>query len=168
MTNGFTNTLLAVVALAALILAVSVFTSTGAVQCPDGILTSIVEVGGQQVQVEIANTNASRYQGMSGREGFRDGWGMLFVYPTEQPRTFCMRNCLVDIDILFLDQHGVIVALHEMKREIIDDPRRLYPSDKPAMYALELRAGTISQLNLQPGMSVVLHNVPPPHTAEYE
>ncbi len=144
MSTGFANTLLVVVALTALAF-IGRITGPGAVQAPDASLTPVAIVAGEAFRLEIAVTNANRFRGMSGHEKFHDGWGMLFVYPTEQPRAFCMRDCLIDIDILFLDQHGVIVALHEMKREIIDDPQRLYPSEKPAMYALELRAGTIKQ-----------------------
>ena len=158
------NTLIAL----ATLFAFSIVLSLYVLSKPVAPTTGFADVGGEVFKVEILASAAGRYHGMSGRETLPANRGMLFVYPDEQLRDFCMRGCLIDIDILFLNRAGEIVALHEMKCEIPDDPQRLYSSDKPAMYALELQAGTIQRLNLQPGMSVLLRDVPPPHTAEYE
>ncbi len=171
MSKSFANTLLVIVALAALFVVFFFYLSVGASYAPDTALAraaGFTELAGEKIRLEVVATNPTRYRGMSGRDSFLDGWGMLFAYPEEQVRIFCMRDCLIDIDILFLNRAGKIVAMHEMKREGLTDPERLYSSDTPAMYALELRAGTIKRLHLKPGMTVSLHNVPPPHTAEYE
>ena len=70
-----------------------------------------------------------------------------------------MKNCLVNIDLIFLDSRGIITTLYEMK---IEEPRlpdesiweyegRLshYWSRGPARFAIELAEGSIQELGLQ-------------------
>ena len=67
------------------------------------------------------------------------GTGMLFVHPDDQIRGYWMYDCLIDIDVAFLDQKGRIVAMHRMKREA---PRRA-PSIRTCISAAssDTRAG---------------------------
>jgi uncharacterized protein len=86
---------------------------------------------------------------------------MLFVFADDAPRIFWMRDCKIDMDIVFLDRSGRVVAGHRMKAE---PPRaaheseeqygmrlRKYPSLAPARFAIELRAGSLSTLGLSVG-----------------
>ena len=62
-----------------------------------------------------------------------------------------MRDCQVDIDIVFLDLSGRVVAAHRMRAEPLRQPQeseeqylsrlRHYASNAPARFAVELRAG---------------------------
>ena len=84
---------------------------------------------------------------------------MLFIFPDSDMRSFWMANCLIDIDLIFLDTRGTITALHEMK---IEDPQEAgeselayntrlknYKSGFPARFAIELPAGSITRLQLR-------------------
>lgn len=129
---------------------------------PDpGAATVVQEVtlGDRQFQLELAADDASRIQGLSDRPSLPPNGGMLFVFPDAAVRSFVMRRCLFDIDIVFLGPNGRIVATHEMKTEPMDTPEhrlRRYSSQWPAQFAIEVPAGTIDALGLREGQAVEL------------
>jgi hypothetical protein len=119
-----------------------------------------VVVKGTTFWVEGAFDDPTRIRGLGGRASLPADGGMLFVFPHAQPMEFVMRDCLIDIDIAFMDDAGRVVATHTMTVE----PRRpaesdiayearlkRYPSRYPARFALELNAGTLARLGLNPG-----------------
>ena len=69
-----------------------------------------------------------------------------------------MANCLIDIDILFLDPRGRVTAMHHMKAEPPkgDDETQAqyearlshYWSNYPAQFAIELQAGMLEKLHV--------------------
>ncbi|MCW5757742.1 MAG: DUF192 domain-containing protein [Phycisphaeraceae bacterium] len=124
-----------------------------------------VRVKGRTFFMEIAADDATRVRGLGGRELIEDDGGMLFVFPRPRVLGFVMRDCLVPIDIAFLDQFGVVVATHEMPIE----PRQpgesaseyegrltVYSSRSAAQFALEFRAGMLRELGLERGDKVEL------------
>jgi len=124
-----------------------------------------VRINGEAFFLELANTNDKRIRGLSGREQIADDGGMLFVFPRPRVLAFVMRDCLVPIDIAFLDQFGTVTATHEMpiqpRRPGEGDQayeRRLdnYSSRAAAMFAIELRSGKLAELGLEVGDRVEL------------
>ncbi len=128
--------------------------------------TEQVAITGRTYTLEIAADPAARALGLMGRPSVAERGGMIFIFPREGYRSFWMKNCLIDIDIAFLDRRGRIVAIHRMKAE---PPRRDgetdaeyearlpgYPSRRPAQFAIELRAGSLDALTLEPGQVVTL------------
>ncbi|MEM6459992.1 MAG: DUF192 domain-containing protein [Planctomycetota bacterium] len=121
--------------------------------------TQRVEIADKTFTLELAMTRQTRYRGLSGRDHVADDGGMLFVFPNEARREFVMRDCLVPIDILFLDPTGRVMNTHAMAVEPPDTPeRRLrrYPSDGPTSLAIELAGGTVARLGVTPGDTVAL------------
>jgi uncharacterized membrane protein (UPF0127 family) len=124
-----------------------------------------VRINGQTFFLEIAADNATRVQGLGGRELIEEDGGMIFVFPRPRVLGFVMRDCLVPIDIAFLDQFGTVVATHEMPIE----PREpgesdqayearltTYSSRAAAQFAIELQAGKLRELGLERGDKVDL------------
>ena len=120
-----------------------------------------VKIEGQTFRLEPALDQPTRTRGLGGRESIDEDGGMIFVFRTAQRRYFHMKDCLVDIDIAYLDDTGRVVSVHEMEKEPPRRPdesereyiRRLqqYPSRFPCSIAIELRAGTFADLGLEPG-----------------
>ena len=125
--------------------------------------TERVVIGGHAFDLEVAADDASRERGLMNRASIDEHGGMLFIFPDKGVRkqSFWMKNCLVDIDIIYLDSKGLVTATHRMKAE---PPRRAnesdsayearmrehaYPSGYPAQFAIELRSGWLDQLNLR-------------------
>jgi uncharacterized membrane protein (UPF0127 family) len=113
-----------------------------------------IVMGGKTFNLELAVTNNQRFQGLSDRKQIAADGGMLFVFAEAEPRTFVMRKCYVPIDIIFLDPGQRIVAMHAMTVEPYNTPEnklKLYRSNWPAMYAIELAGGTLAKLKLKTG-----------------
>jgi uncharacterized membrane protein (UPF0127 family) len=91
---------------------------------------------------------------------------MLFIFPQPNLQSFWMEDCLIDIDIIFLDTQGRIVAMHKMKKAEPRQPgesqeqyeARLpkYSSKQRAQFAIELQAGSLDKLGLKNGEKITL------------
>ena len=128
--------------------------------------TEKVVIGAETFKLEIAAEPKTRTRGLMERTTIDDHGGMIFVFRKSLRRSFWMKNCLVDIDLVFLDRRGGIVALHKMKvepsrRESESEGayhRRLkrYPSHRRSQFAIELKAGSIDRLKLKRGKTIEL------------
>ncbi len=130
----------------------------------DGIMP--VEIAGKTFHLEIVADDATRERGLGGRTELDPDKGMLFSFPDAKIRYFVMRDCVIDIDIIFLDSAGRITAMHHMT---IEPPkqanesqsayeRRLtrYSSRYNAKYAIELAGGMLETLDLKEGQLIKL------------
>jgi len=131
--------------------------------CRDSVPTTHVDVaiGDRMYALELAVDDLSRARGLGGRTSVPDDGGMLFVFPEAAERTFWMKDCLTDIDIMFLGPTGRVLSTYTMTTE---PPRRSdeseaayerrltpYTSQGDAQYAIELRPGAITDLGIQVG-----------------
>ncbi len=130
--------------------------------------TTTIAIGGKSFNLECALVPAKQFKGLSDRTDIPADGGMIFVFPRAEERYFVMRDCPVDIDIIFVDAQMKITAMHEMKagpvrteaqkvkdsRGVNEEYEKLltpYHSKFPAQYALEFKGGTIKGLNLKEG-----------------
>lgn len=127
---------------------------------PSGPAVERIEVGGETFNFEVAADDPSRIRGLGGRTSLAPDEGMLFIFPDAQIRSFWMYDCVIPIDIAYLDPLGTVTAVYTMPFE---PPRgeneteaeytaRLprYPSRFPAQFVLEFPAGTIERIGLAP------------------
>lgn len=111
---------------------------------PKGTVVCFGSVG---VHAELATTNAERTQGLMGRPPLPDTAGMLFVFGSDQIRSFWMSNTPSPLSIAFLDSTKTILNIEDM------DPNTtmLHHSVGPARYALEVRRGWFAARGIRPG-----------------
>ena len=112
-------------------------------------------------QIELAFTDAEQSKGLMDRDTLAETGGMLFVSDAMTYRAFWMKGCRFDLDLIYMDAQGVIVAMHRMKmekpqqrnesEEAYYDRLPTYASGKPAQFVLELAAGQIDFLGLRVG-----------------
>ncbi len=143
---------------AALLIAVSA-TAGGCTKPASTPTRERILINAEPFELELANDDATRTYGLMGRTQIPPNGGMLFIYPDANILRFWMGDCLVDIDIIFLDPQGRVTATHQMKAEpprradetVADYRSRLatYSSVHPAQFAIELAAGSIQELNLE-------------------
>jgi uncharacterized membrane protein (UPF0127 family) len=134
-----------------------------------------VNLSGKLFVLEVAADDAVRTKGLGQREYIAPDGGMLFVFADKDYRVqnFLMRDCPVDIDIIYLDRSGHITAMHAMKKEPPRGPDegpvgdyfnpkyhgRLpqYSSKFAAQFAIELAGGSLKTLKLKEGDKVELN-----------
>jgi uncharacterized protein len=117
-----------------------------------------LQIKGVLFELELALTPEERAEGLMGREKIAKNGGMLFVFPAEPPYPtelgFWMKNCLVPIDLLFLDPSGKVVVIHEMEPPLPGVPDHelpAYRSGAPAQFAIELKGGRAAELGVAIG-----------------
>lgn len=121
-------------------------------------LTEQVVLNGHTVEMELAVTPVQRETGLMGREALADDEGMLFVMPDEDPFPaeigFWMKDCLIPIDVIFINREGIITAIHEMQPPEPGTPDHelpVYYSNGPVQFAIELRGGLAAEIGLNVG-----------------
>jgi uncharacterized membrane protein (UPF0127 family) len=99
-----------------------------------------------------AGTPEERAQGLMFVQNLRPEQAMIFVYETPQPVTMWMKNTLIPLDMLFVDEGGCVVKVHERAR----------PGDltgivggAQVVLVVELAGGTAAALGLAAGDRVV-------------
>jgi len=120
-----------------------------------------VRIAGATFDLELAADPDSRVQGLSGRTEIPEDGGMLFIFTRASRQSFVMRDCLVPIDIIFVDGSGRVTATHAMA---VEEPRRegesqlayelrlrKYSSRYAALYAIELAGGKVAELGVGEG-----------------
>ena len=120
-----------------------------------------VRIGEMTFNLELALSTERRRRGLGGRETLPADGGMLFAFPRAAQQRFWMYDCLMDIDIAYLDPIGYITAIHTMPKEAprgvdeleVDYQNRLpgYPSRYPAQFVIELAPGMFETLGLEAG-----------------
>ncbi len=118
---------------------------------------------GRPFNLELALTSGQREKGLMGRDTIAADEGMLFVYPDEEPYpaklNFWMKDCLIPIDLIFIDREGIITAVHEMKPPqpgTADEDLVVYSSKRPAQFAIEIKGGLAAELGLLVGDTIKL------------
>jgi uncharacterized membrane protein (UPF0127 family) len=99
-------------------------------------------------QVEVADTDAERAQGLMHREQMARFAGMLFVYPESGTVAFWMRNTLIPLDMLFFDGTGRLTRIHE---NAVPLDETAIPGGDDVRLVLEINGGMASQLGIELG-----------------
>jgi uncharacterized membrane protein (UPF0127 family) len=145
--------LLALAALAAL-----AAPAAGAPADPPDLGGRAVMPGGEVIHLEIADDPLERYAGLRGRARLPDDRGMLFLFHADEQHTFVMEDCLISLDLLWLDRRGRVLhvepELPPCPEEAEECPT--WTSPGPARYVLELRGGRASELGLETGSLILL------------
>lgn len=109
--------------------------------------------GSARFAVEIADTPAARNQGLMHRSSMPRFSGMLFIYEAPTQASFWMRNTLIPLDMLFVDQTGLVTHLHQNAIPLDETP--IYGGDQVLM-VLEINGGMAARLGITEG-SVLRH-----------
>jgi uncharacterized protein len=100
------------------------------------------------VNVEVADNEGERMQGLMYRYSMDENNGMFFIFEEEAPRAFWMKNTYIPLDIIYIGADNEIVSIQKYTQ-----PKSTYslPSEKPAKYVLEVNAGFSDKFGLKPG-----------------
>lgn len=104
--------------------------------------------GPVRLNVEIADDEAERNNGLMYREPLPDDRGMLFEFQEPEMASFWMRNTPSSLDIIFIGVDGRILNIVDHTTPFSDDP---VPATGLTRGVLEIRAGRAEALGIRPG-----------------
>ena len=114
--------------------------------------------GRHPVAVELARSDEEHERGLMYRRELAEDAGMLFLFPEAAPRTFWMKNTLIPLDLLFIDDAGVVAGIVRQAEPLTLTPRTPGPQVE-ARFVLEVRGGWAARHGVEPGARVRLENV---------
>ena len=120
------------------------FTKEGELEIYRGATDSLIT----RLDIEIAETDYEIQTGLMYREKMETSQAMLFVFPDVAFHSFYMKNTLIPLDIIFVDE-GLIIVNIKQNASPLDESG--IPSGLPVKYVLEVNAGLSESWGLEPG-----------------
>jgi len=103
------------------------------------------------ISMEIAKDEDSRTQGLMFRKSMPDSCGMLFVFEKMQPLSFWMKNTIMPLDIIFIDDHFKIITI---AKNTIPYSEASIPAASDGMYVVEVNAGFSDKYHIVEGNTI--------------
>jgi uncharacterized protein len=115
-------------------------------------LMIVSATGPHRFNVEVAETPGQMEQGLMFRRSLAPDAGMLFDFRKPTIATMWMRNTLIPLDMLFVDQQGLIVNIAQ---RAVPESDQTIAAAAPVRVVIELNGGTAERLGIQPGDRVL-------------
>lgn len=109
-----------------------------------------ISIGAAVFNVEIADTVASRIQGLSGRDGLASNEGMLFLFPVSMTQGFWMKGMKFPLDIIWIGDNKVVGMVLDAEPEAGPE-YTIYKSPEPVDKVLEINAGQAVRSGIRVG-----------------
>ena len=107
------------------------------------------------VQVEVAADDPTREQGLMFRDHLADDRGMIFLFPASGVYPFWMKNTIIPLDMIWIDDAKRVVTVASDVPPCKADPCPSYPMPNgpaAARYVLETAAGVAKKHRVEPGV----------------
>ncbi len=104
------------------------------------------------IKVQLADTDATREQGLSGVKFLEENSGMLFVFPNSSLYGFWMKDMNFALDIVWIDEYKQVVAIEE-NVSTSTYPSVFYPP-VAVKYVLEINSGKAKDFGLKKGVKL--------------
>tara|TARA_B100000029_G_scaffold294863_1_gene288172 strand:- start:154 stop:588 length:435 start_codon:yes stop_codon:yes gene_type:complete len=92
-------------------------------------------------EIEIRDTKEERAEGLMYREKLDEDKGMLFIFDESSKYSFWMKNTLIKLDIIWINENLEIVWIAKNVNPCEEDPCPSYMPQENAKYVLEINAG---------------------------
>jgi uncharacterized protein len=123
------------------------------------ILTVYSDKGSEtcRFDVELAVTPAEQARGLMFRKKMDDHVGMFFFFERDEVRHFWMKNTLIPLDMIFIDNKFLVVDIYRGAKPLDET---VISSRKPARFVLEVNAGKADKCRIKPGSKIKLLKTP--------
>lgn len=108
------------------------------------------------LRLEVADTSDTREKGLSYRKDIGEFDGMLFIFPELSYQTFWMKDMNFDLDMIWLDENGVVIQIDKNVKAngynyLNPDLSEKISSHSEIKYVVELNSGKSDILNIEVG-----------------
>ncbi|WP_322865943.1 DUF192 domain-containing protein [Aquicoccus sp. G2-2] len=138
----------AMTALAVVLISSGVSAAQAAETCRDDVVYLRGEFGSARFSVELATNGQERARGLMFRKQMPKSHGMLFVYGHPQRVSFWMKNTLIPLDMLFVDQHGIVQRVNRMA---MPGDLKSFFGGNDILVVLEINGGLAKAMGIGPG-----------------
>jgi uncharacterized membrane protein (UPF0127 family) len=106
--------------------------------------------------LEVANNETEKTEGLMNVTELGKHEGMLFNYTEEDLRAFWMKNTLIPLDIIFLNENREVINVETAYPEPNTSEQELkrYRSEEPAKYVIEVKAGFTENKSIKKGTEI--------------
>ena len=112
------------------------------------------------IDLELALTPQEISTGLMFRPSLPDNRGMVFLFEAPRVPGFWMKNTLIPLDLVFLDESGTVVDVIADVPPCAADPCPNYPPSSPASAVLEINAGAAATHGVEVGTTLRFERVP--------
>ncbi len=137
--------------------------AAAATPCDRGTITILTGEGKARFAVEIADEPDEQARGLMFRPHLDEDAGMLFVYDEPRVARFWMKNTMIPLDMIFIDDSGRVERVI-VRRDTYSE--RGTGSEGPVRAVLEINAGLSRELGIDAGDRAVhpaFEAAPEPH-----
>jgi len=105
--------------------------------------------------VELADEPQEQVQGLMFRESMDQDRGMLFIFQQKSIYSFWMKNTLIPLDIIWIDENKEVVFIENNVQPCKEDPCFSINPGREAKYALEINGGIAEKIGLALGNKLI-------------
>jgi uncharacterized membrane protein (UPF0127 family) len=120
------------------------------------VYLSTADGGEVKVATEVVNTPATIERGLMYRQHLPPDQGMLFLMEERRIQSFWMKNTLIPLDMIFIDEDLTVAGIVENTEPLTRKSRR---TDKPSRYVLEVNGGWCKAHGVVAGARARFENV---------
>jgi uncharacterized membrane protein (UPF0127 family) len=119
-------------------------------------------------RLELALTPEDQAQGLMFRESLPDRTGMLFVFQESATHHFWMKNTMIPLDMIWMDETGRVAFVSAQTPPCKADPCPTYGPDSAVSQVLEIAGGMAEKEAIRVGSVLKLIDTPPAATVRTE
>ena len=120
---------------------------------------AVVLPDGAVIAVEVVADPETRALGLMHRPSLRADRGMLFLFPDIDVHSFWMKDTLIPLDIIWIDDSSRVVHVKANVPPCKADPCPSYTPSGAARYVLELASGQAAAHGVVAGSQITMRNI---------
>ena len=105
-------------------------------------------------EVEVADDDKERQIGLMNRDFLEEDKGMLFVFPESDIHSFWMKDTLIPLDMIWINENGEIVFIKENATPLSEE---IISPNAEALYVLEVNGGSVERKGIEVGEGVEIN-----------
>lgn len=116
-----------------------------------------LQINGNLLKVEIADTQAKRSKGLGGRQGLETDMGMLFIFDKTDRYPFWMKGLNFPLDFVWIRGDKVVDIFQNIQppeTNQTDESLQVYQSKEEVDKILEINSGVVQKLNIKVGDTI--------------